>query len=134
MTIGDVMAVTGSVIGICLSLWGLLVGLSLLFEARANQARLVLEAQPGRALATGAILVATLGTLSIALLKAPGGFKILGWVLLLGLLGLSAFGGSGLALLLSRRVATHAPLLSPLGALGRGAGLLAVAWVFPVLG
>jgi len=134
MTIGDVMAVVGGVLAICLALWVLLIGAALLFEVKAQAARRVLENQAGRALGVGVALLVTLGFLAIALFKAPGGFKLLGWALLLSLLATSLLGGSGLALLLGERTGALAPQLSPLGALARGAGMLALAWMFPVLG
>ncbi len=134
MKIGDVLGTVGLIGGICLSLWVMLIALALLFEEKAHAARRVLENQAGRALGLGLALALPLGFLSIALFKAPGGFKLLGWIVLLSLLATSLLGGSGLALLLGERIAAQAPQLSLLGALSRGAGMLALAWIFPVVG
>ena len=134
MKIGDVLGTVGLIGGVCLSLWVLLIGSALLFESKARAARRIWENEAGRALWVGVILVVTLGLLAIVLLKAPGAFKLLGWIVLLSLLAVSLLGGSGLALLLGERTAAQAPHLSPLGALARGAGMMSLAWIFPVLG
>ncbi len=134
MTIGDVMAVVGIIAGICLSLWVMLIGAALLFETKAHAARRVWETQTRGALGIGVLLLATLGFGAIALLNAPGGFKLLGWLLLLALLATSLLGGAGLALLLGERTSAQDVNLSPLTSLSRGAGMMALAWLFPVLG
>jgi hypothetical protein len=134
MTIGDVMAVVGLIFGICLSLWVMLIGTALLFESKVRVARRVWETQTTGAFWLGALLVVTLGVLSVVLLNAPGAFKFLGFLLLMLLFATSLLGGAGLALLLSERTSERDERLSPLTSLARGAGIMALAWVFPVLG
>ncbi|HEY0074616.1 MAG TPA: hypothetical protein VGB77_10975 [Abditibacteriaceae bacterium] len=134
MTIGDVLAVVGVISGVCLSLWVLLIGVALLFEAKANAARRVLENEAGRAFGLGLLTVLPLGFGSIALLNAPGAFKFLGWILLLVLLATSLLGGSGMALLMGERTGARDERISSLTALARGAGMMSLAWLFPVLG
>ena len=134
MTIGDVLAVVGVILGICLSLWVLLMGVALLFEGKANAARRVLENEAGRAFGVGLVTIVPLGAGSIALLNAPGAFKLLGWIVLLLLLAVSLLGGSGLALLMGERTGARDEKISSLTALARGAGMMSLAWLFPVLG
>ena len=135
MVMGDVLAVIAGVVTACLSLWALLVGAALLFERQANEARTRLEVRPLRALGLGAALVITAGLVAIILINQPNGLlKLIGWILFLGLLALSALGGGGLALLVSGRIRGAEPRLSVLGALGRGAGLVVAAGLVPVLG
>jgi hypothetical protein len=134
MTIGDVLAVVGVIGGICLSLWAMLIGAALLFEGRAQTARRVWEKHTGAAFGVGFVLTLLLGVGGIALLNAPGALKIFGWIFLLALLALSLLGGSGLALFLGERTGARDENLSSLTALSRGAGVMALAWLFPVLG
>ena len=103
MTIGDVLAVVGFISGVCLSLWVLLIGVALLFEAKAGAARRVLENEASRAFGLGIVLVLPLGFASIALINAPGALKVLGFVLIAALLATSLLGGAGLALLMGER-------------------------------
>jgi hypothetical protein len=60
--------------------------------------------------------------------------KLLGWVLLLGTLMLSALGASGLVRLLSQCVQSAQPAMSEFGAILRGAGILIAAGLVPLLG
>lgn len=135
MTIGDVFAAVSIIIGLGLSGWALLVGLALIFTQFAAQAQGHLENAPGAAFGTGLALVATIGVGAVALLNAPNGLlKLVGWLLLLVLIVLSALGAGGLALLLNHRIRGMEPELSPFRALCRGAALLALAGLMPVLG
>lgn len=135
MTIGDVLAVVFFVIGLWISTWALLVGVALLFPARATGCQTLLAQRPWRALITGAILVATAGLVAIMLLRQPNGLgKLLGWAGLAALLGIAALGASGLSLLLGERLAHQQPDASKWSTLARGAGLLVVSGIVPLLG
>lgn len=135
MTIGDVLAVVAGVFAFSGSLWGLLVGVCVLFGERAERAREALEARPLRVLGGGTAVAATAGGIGLILLNQPNGLlKFVGWVLLLGLLAVAALGGGGLALVVRGRLLRMEPHLSPLGALGRGSALLVVAGFVPLLG
>lgn len=134
MTIGDVLAFVGFIGGVCLSLWVLLIGVALLFETKANAARRVLENEAPRAFGLGFVLLLPLGFAAIAMLNGPGALKFCGLVLLSLLLAISLLGGAGLSLLLGERTGMRAPEISPFAALSRGAGMMSVAWLFPVLG
>lgn len=135
MTIGDVLALIAGVVSVCVSVWALLMGTALLFTRRTAAARTRLENHPLRALGIGALIVAVGGVGGVVLLNQPNGLlKLFGWALLLGLLAVSALGGGGLVLLASDRVRGMEPRFSAFAALGRGAGLLVVAGLVPLLG
>ncbi len=134
MTIGDVLAVVGFISGVCLSLWMLLIGVALLFESKADAARRVLENEAGGAFGLGIVLLLPLGFAAIALINGPGILKAFGFVLIAVLLATSLMGGAGLALLVGARKEAKAPDISSFSALSGGAGIMSVAWLFPVLG
>ncbi len=134
MTIGDVLAFVGFIGSVCLSLWVLLIGVALLFESKAAAARRVLENEAGRTFCLGIVLLLPLGFAAIALINAPGILKLIGFLLIAALLALSLLGGAGLALLMGERTGSRAPEISSFSALSRGAGMMSLAWLFPVLG
>jgi hypothetical protein len=135
MTIGDVLAVVAGVIGAALSIWSLVVGAALLFERRARRAAYLLETRPLACLARGAMSAATAGLFAILLLSQANGLvKLIGMSLFLGLAGTAALGAGGLALLVADRIRGLDPRLSPFAALGRGAALMVLAGLVPLLG
>ncbi|MDQ3815476.1 MAG: hypothetical protein M3347_16285, partial [Armatimonadota bacterium] len=135
MTIGDVLGVAGGIIGIWLSTWALLILMALLFSRRATQAQAGLETRPMRAFWIGAALVATAGVVAIAFLSQRNGMaKLIGWILLFGLLGISALGAGGLVRLIGSRVQLLNPRLSELLALALGAAFLVIAGWVPLFG
>ena len=135
MTIGDVLGFAGAIGGISLSLWVLLIGVALLFEAKASAAQRVLENEAGKAFGIGVAVLLPLGALAIVLLNLPNGLvKMLGFALFIALLAVSLLGGSGMALLMAERTGARDDRISPLTALARGAGMMSLAWIFPFLG
>lgn len=135
ITIGDALAVTGIVMGICISAWALLMGVALLFEAKAARARTYVEAAPQRALGLGIVLALLIGLPAIVLLQQPSGPRgLLGYTLLLGLLSISVVGGGGLARLIAERIKRLETRLSGFGALAIAASLLILPGLFPLLG
>jgi hypothetical protein len=135
MTIGDVLAVVAGVGGTCVAVWALLLGMALLFSRRASLAQQSFETSPWRVLATGGMLLLVGSGGAIVLLNQPNGvLKLVGWVLLLGVLALSALGAGGLALVIGTCVQRAEPRMSDFGALLRGAGLLIAAGLVPLLG
>jgi hypothetical protein len=135
MTIGDVLAVVAGVIGLCVSLWGMLMASVLLFGGAAERGKDRLQAHPTATLLTGAALAGTAGFFGIVLLnQANGLLKLVGWVMLLGLFALGALGSGGVALLVSVRMRGVDSSLSPLASLSRGAGVLVLAGQVPLIG
>ncbi|MCC6442579.1 MAG: hypothetical protein IT210_03865 [Armatimonadetes bacterium] len=135
LTIGDVLAVIGSVMLICVSTWALLMAMALLFEGRVAQAEIRLMMAPGRAFGAGLLLAVTVGLFAVALLSQANGLvKLIGWSLFLGLLLVSALGASGLARLIGHRIEAVEKDISPLRAYGRGAAICVAAGLVPMVG
>src|SRR5437016_4365734 len=100
-TSGDVMTIVWVVVGLLLSEWALLVGMSLLFGRRAAYAQAYFEKAPWRSFLIGLVLGLPLIYLSVGLIsKAPVPFKIAGWAIQAILLTFSAVGAGGLARLI----------------------------------
>lgn len=135
VTIGDVLAVIGAILVSVLSLWAMVIALSLLFVERTQRAQRRLERAPGKVTLFGAVTAVVVGGLIVALLNHPhGALKLVGWVMYLALLVITAFGFSGLAGLVAQRLAQLEPSLTPYGALSRGAMLCVLATLVPLVG
>lgn len=134
-TIGDVLAVIGIVVATVLSLWALVLAVSVLFGERTARACERLEHSPGKVTLLGAVLVLALGIIVAVLLRQPAPpLKLIGWVIYLLMLAVGAVGFSGLAGLVARRLTQLEPSLTPYGALSRGALFCVLAMLTPVLG
>ena len=134
ITIGDALAAVGALFGVCGSLWALVIGVSLLFPARAEAARVAIE-RPWASFFRGLLAVATLGLLARVLSSSPAPLlKLLGTAIYIVLLAISAVGGAGLSLAASRRIREMDPDASEFSALVRGAGVLVLSGLLPVLG
>lgn len=135
LMIGDVFATVAILVGACASMWALVMAVSFLMPARAERAQGVIEQGPWKCLGLGFLTVATLGVASIGLLSAPiPGLKLLGTMLYLSLLGTASVGMSGLVLIIARRVRALEPSVSPYIALSRGAAMIVVGGLVPLLG
>jgi len=145
MTIGDVLGVVFGVIGIGLSGWATLVGLAVLFARRSRRAQDALQEKPGRVLARGALIILSAGALILFLINQPHGLgKLIGYLGIIALLGVTALGASGLAELIGSRLqhfgeesaasAHQTPSLSRGAHAMRGAGLLMAACGMPFIG
>ena len=135
LIIGDVLAVVFALVGACVTAGAMMLCGALLFQGHASRAREACRVAPGRGLVLGLLLTIVLAALSIAFLKVPlPAFKLVGTVVYLSLMAVAAIGASGIALLLSERVAALDLSLSRYGALLRAASILAIACVFPLLG
>lgn len=99
-------------------------------QSAAARARERLNRMPRRSAALGLLIVLLLAVPVLALLgSASGAAQLVGWLLLLGALGVSTLGASALAALIGERINadTQTPVLI-------GAVVLALATFFPVLG
>lgn len=134
-TIGDVLAVVGIVITVVVSLWALVIVVSVLFSKRVQRAQTRMEQAPVKTLLLGAAMSLILGIIVAALLNQPNPLgKLIGWIIYSLMLIAAAIGLSGLAGLLARRLTALEPSLSPYGALSRGAVICVVAGMLPVFG
>jgi len=135
LIIGDVLAVVFALIGVCITAGAMMLGGALLFQGNASRAREACRTAPGRGFILGLLITLVFAIVSITLIKVPlPPFKLAGTVVYLALMALASIGASGIALLLSERVAALDPNLSRFGALVRAATILSVACVFPLLG
>lgn len=134
-TIGDVLAVVGIVVVTVLSLWALVMALSVLFGERTARARERLEHSPGKVTLLGAVMALVVGIIVAALLNQPAPpLKLIGWIIYLLILVIASIGFSGLATLVAQRLNQLEPSLTPYGALSRGALFCVLATLVPILG
>jgi hypothetical protein len=132
---GDVLAVVAALVGICASLWALMLVATLLFESKAAAAAEEAEVHPVKSLLAGLLVLLVVGVPSLAILNVPLPLaKAAGWTMLMIVLSVAAVGGGGLAVLCGERMRQRAPHLSDLGAASRGAGVLVLATLVPIFG
>lgn len=134
-TIGDSFSIVAILMGIGFTTWALILACSLLFNARANMAKERYEKHPWGGFGIGALMVLTVGLVSLVLAGLPNPLlKVMGTSGLMLLLALSSLGSAGLCQLVALRIRNLEPSLSPYAALTRAAMLVVVAGFFPVLG
>lgn len=131
----DVYTVTLVLIGMLLSLPGLLVALNLLLPTLTRRVQTRLAETPGRSFFFGLPITAVLIIFALLLWQAGfGPLKALGWLIALGGMGLGTLGASGLARLLGERLASLSDPRSELTQLVRGAAVYEFACLFPLVG
>jgi hypothetical protein len=134
-TFGDILGFVALLIGVCLSAWATLLAFSLLFPGRAEQAAVSIRQSPSMIGLRGLGLTLVMVFVAVILFKIPNPLiKAIAWLDLLSMLSLAALGGSGLAMLIARRVRDQEPQLSAYAALMRGAALVVVPGLLPVFG
>jgi hypothetical protein len=134
VVMGDVFAVVATLFGVCLSAWAILLVAGLLFPGKAASAKRCVEGSPWLCFGLGLALAAFL-VFSVAVAANPNpGVKLFGTVLYLATLSLGIVGGSGLSQLVGERIVPMDSGVSPFRAMGRGAGLLVVGGLLPLVG
>ncbi len=134
-SIGDVLAMLSLIMGIMVSGWTLLVIVALFFGRKCTQAQSVIEMTPWKAFGRGILVAATAGFLSTIFIAQPSGvIKLVGIVLFSNLLAAGAIGASGMAKMLGSRIRMMDASRSEFSALARGAGVLVVAGLVPLVG
>ncbi len=135
VTIGDVFSVIGTLVGICITAWAVIMGAALLFQSSASRARDAYRVGPWKGIGLGFLLTSIFGVVGIVLTKVPNPVvKLAGMGVLLGLMVLSALGASGISMLIAERVAALDPTVSRYGAMQRATSIMVIAGVFPILG
>lgn len=133
--LGDVFAVVVTLIGVCFSLWAMIVVFALMFPTSARTAADRIGDRPVPTTLLGAAIVIFGGGFGLVLLNAPPPpVKLLGTTLLLIILGIGVIGAAGIGHLLAGRMQTLGAPLSPFAALSRASGMIAFAWLLPFLG
>lgn len=135
VVLGDVFLVIAYLFGVCLSTWALVLGVALLFPSKAARAEAATERHAWPTFFVGLGVFGLGGVLSLALLAQPlPGAKLLGFIGLLAILSVSMLGMTGVASLVGQRIRPLDPDISRFRAISRGAGLLVVAGLLPLVG
>ncbi|HLK16690.1 MAG TPA: hypothetical protein VKT78_17925 [Fimbriimonadaceae bacterium] len=135
MTIGDVLAWVGGIGALCGSAWALYVAVALLFVRRSNQAADAITESPWKHGLIGFAVALVATPVCVALIPNPiPGARLLGMMVLLTVMALAAVGGAGVALIAAQRIRALDPGVTPFGALSRGAALVVVPCLTPLLG
>lgn len=130
VTIGDVLGIVAFLTGLGGTGWAMTVAMGLLFPEQTARAS---ESTKG-AFVRGLVPLLAL-FLGIVLLSIPnGGTKLVGWLVLLGVMALAALGLAGLSHVAGRRLRDLQPEMGEYPAFLRGAGFLVSACLFPLLG
>jgi hypothetical protein len=111
----------------------LFVSVALLFEYRANVAAEVLSARPWKTGLIGFVTALVMVPIGLVLYQNPI-LRLVGILILLVVMMLSAIGGAGIALVAARRIRALDPNMNPFAALCRGAAFVVVPAMLPILG
>ncbi len=134
VTIGDVLAIVAVLVGLGVTAWALMVCCGLLFPLRVDRARMEAERHPWSNIGTG-VLVLVPGLFGAVLQTPPvPGVKLVGWMLILTVLGIGALGAAGLGHLAGRTLNRMAPDMQEYPAFVRGSAFLVTAAMLPILG
>src|SRR5579872_2039935 len=133
LTIGDVLAVLGVLLALSICAWAMYIAIALLFQDKANQAADAISVAPWKTGFSGFLIAVIVLPLVVIGWSHPGG-RLLGLLMLLAVLMLSAVGGAGIALVAARRIRALDTTISPLAALSRGAALVIVPTQLPIFG
>ena len=130
----DITAIFGILVSIGIAFPGMLTAWWLLFPATVERARARVEQTPWACFWAGLFVTVAVAIPIMILMSLPvGGAKFMGWVLLATALTVSSLGSAGISAHMGRRIARGSSL-SPLGGFVRGAVVLELAAIFPVLG
>lgn len=135
IVLGDVFAVIATLVGLFLTGYAMISGLSLLFAARARQAADELICAP-RAIALRGFLIGVPSIfLFLVMLGLPNPItKLVGWMGIVLLLTVSMFGASGVAWIMAEKLRLLDANQTPHSAMSRSIMLLLGAALFPVVG
>lgn len=135
MLLGDVLAVTASVIALGVSTWALFLGCAFLFDKRTTRAKATMAASPGRCFWLGLLTALVISILALRIIEVPNALvKILGLAILTGLAALVGLGGGALTRLVADRIRGEDGAVTPLPAMVRGSLYIVLIAGMPVLG
>jgi len=132
----DMYAIFGSLILVGISYPALLTFFWLLFPEKVEMARIQVSEKPKKSFSLG-ILSGVLAAIPAAILFAlPSQFtQVLGWIWLVLVLGIASIGAAGIAAEIGLRMNwKNDGGFQSLGAFIRGAAILELASVFPIIG
>lgn len=135
MIMADVFAVFGTLLSLGIALPGLLLAWRLLLPNHVARAQQRLEQTPWQCFFTGAAFLTAYLIPTIILFNLPwAGFQFIGSVGIFILLTLTSIGAAGLAELMGQRLHSLGLTGSPVRATLRGAVIMELAAVFPLIG
>jgi len=132
---GDVLAFVSLLIGTCVTAWALTLAYGLLFPGKCWVAQQEVSANPWKCIGRGVLAVLTVGLIGFVLVAQPSPVgKLLGWVVLVGVFSVASLGMAGAALNAGERLQKLAPETNHYAAFSKGAAILIVGCIFPVVG
>ena len=135
MIMADIFAVFGTLLALGIALPGLLLTWQLLLPSLVNRAEQRLARTPWLCFFIGTgFLIGYLIPVTILFNLPWGGFKLMGFIAILGLLAFTSLGAAGLATLMGQRLHHLGLNSSAAGATIRGAVAMELAAVFPLIG
>lgn len=135
LVIGDVLAIVAALVGSAVTVWALVMALSMLFVRRVEVAAEAVEQHPWGAALLGFGLVITVGLVGVVLAAMPVPIvKLMGLTILMVLCVLALVGIGGMSHLISRRIRSFAPETTPYQALVKGSSLVVMAGFVPFVG
>jgi hypothetical protein len=135
MLIGSVLTVVFSALALIGASVGCLLLALLFFDEKSSIASGKASAKPGKTLMSGFFWLIGLGLLSALLIQAPATpAKIAGFLLLAGMLAISAIGTAGLVGFAAERITKKGGADNDFQAQLKASILLVLACLFPVLG
>jgi len=134
-TIGDVLTVIAVIVGTLTSIWGMLVAFAMLFPRKAEHSRNIIQSRPWLCFGIGFLTALVGWTVAIFLLNVHNPIAtLLGWLTVIAMVLLQAVGGSGMAKLTADRIQSNDKRRSNYRSLERGALLLVLLGLLPVIG
>jgi hypothetical protein len=132
---GDVLAFVSLLIGTCISAWALTMAYGLLFPGKCWVAQNEISTRPWKCVGSGALLLLVCGLVSAVLSGQPNPvIKVFGWLGFLAIFSVAAFGMAGIALNAGERLQKLAPETNPYAAFSKGAAILIVGCILPIVG
>ena len=132
MTIGDVLLLCVGIFGSLTAAWAGAVLSAILFPERTHKASKDIEDHPWGTFFIGLGIIVPLSVLAFVLAAPP--FSPLAVLLIISILAIASLGSGGMARLVARRIDDQGGAKSSYQAITRGAALIMVAEMLPVVG
>ncbi len=133
LIIGDVFAVIASIVFICLSVWATIMASCLLFSNKVKHAQTTFETKPGVVFIVGFGILLVVTVISSVLWALPL-TRVFSFVTMMSALSIGMMGAGGLAKVLGNRISPLDPNISTFKNMARGAGLMVVLTLVPLVG
>ncbi|HRI86976.1 MAG TPA: hypothetical protein PLJ47_03435 [Candidatus Hydrogenedentes bacterium] len=134
MIMADVFKILFIILGILITTVSYWLLFEALFRRAVKGASLAYEAHPYRVTIIGAVVAAPLFVAGLALLNSAAGLKLVGAILVSGLLLIGLLGSAGLARLVGMRLASATDQHYPWRRVLRGGIILSITFVLPIIG